>query len=140
MSEAQLALSLTAQHLFGFEQFVTGPNGLVVETLKALAQCLQPAQHLYFLYGPEGCGKTHLLKSLCESPHFTYLNAQTLTQPLLSYDVQRSYAIDQIEYLLPDSEGFFHFYNKVIDAGQTLVLSERGGPHRVLLAWVLCTF
>lgn len=52
----QLPLSLTPPRGMHFDNFIAGPNRVVIDTLR---EGLVPGQG-YFLCGPEGSGKTHL--------------------------------------------------------------------------------
>jgi DnaA family protein len=56
----QVPLPLVPQPQPSFESFVAGVNGLVVSQLRA---ALPPRSPVY-LWGPAGCGKTHLLQAL----------------------------------------------------------------------------
>jgi DnaA family protein len=58
----QIPLKLEPSREFRFEDFVSGPNEAVVESLKAV---INEKDKLLFLSGPEGTGKTHLLNAAC---------------------------------------------------------------------------
>ncbi|QOC21720.1 hypothetical protein IC757_11800 [Wenzhouxiangella sp. AB-CW3] len=57
MTHAQLSLSLKPPRRPSFDNFVTGDNGALIGTLKS---GLEPGQW-YFLAGPSGSGRSHLL-------------------------------------------------------------------------------
>lgn len=58
----QIPLPLMPLRDYRFDNFVRGPNGLLVETLKNLPG--EPASSI-FMTGAEGSGKTHLLNAVC---------------------------------------------------------------------------
>ena len=60
----QIPLQLEPPRPDRFEEFVVGPNGPVVETVRHLLD--EPGASL-FLSGPEGSGKSHLLNALCHA-------------------------------------------------------------------------
>jgi DnaA family protein len=59
----QIPLAIGPEALPTFDSFLAGPNVAVVEHLQSLAM---PAAPLY-LWGPAGCGKTHLLRALAHA-------------------------------------------------------------------------
>lgn len=56
----QIPLSLGPEPDFSFANLVTGPNAAALELLRGL----KPGAPPVFLWGPPGCGKTHLLRAL----------------------------------------------------------------------------
>jgi len=56
----QIPLAIGVEPLPTFEGFVPGANAAAVQHLLAL----QPAAAPVYLWGPQGCGKTHLLRAL----------------------------------------------------------------------------
>jgi len=56
----QIPLAIGPEPLPTFDSFLPGPNGGALEHLRRLAM---PAAPVY-LWGPTGCGKTHLLRAL----------------------------------------------------------------------------
>lgn len=58
----QLPLGLGPDEPPGFENFFRGPNAAAVEHVRTLAGQARPAP--VYLWGPGGCGKTHLLLAL----------------------------------------------------------------------------
>ena len=59
----QLTLAITPPPPRDFASFVAGANAAVLAHLQALAAPAAPAAPVY-LWGPPGCGKTHLLQAL----------------------------------------------------------------------------
>lgn len=58
----QIPLQLEPSREQRFEDFIAGPNAAVVAELQTL---LDGGEESFFLSGPEGAGKTHLLNALC---------------------------------------------------------------------------
>ncbi|TVQ36431.1 MAG: hypothetical protein EA370_08270 [Wenzhouxiangella sp.] len=75
MSRQQIPLALKPPRRPGFENFVAGPNKAVVELL---ASGLEPAGW-YFLAGPAGCGRSHLLNASFADHHRRGHTVQFLT-------------------------------------------------------------
>ncbi|MDF2690513.1 MAG: hda [Gammaproteobacteria bacterium] len=59
----QLSLGLELSHSLTFENFYSGKNQQVVQTLQDFAD--NKAEHFIYLWGSEGAGKTHLLQATC---------------------------------------------------------------------------
>lgn len=62
MKGLQLPLGVQLSDAASFESYHAGPNGEVVEALRAMAADRAPP--LLFLFGPPASGKTHLLQAL----------------------------------------------------------------------------
>lgn len=61
---AQLPLALTLADHASFETFVAGDNGAAVHHVRAVAG---GAGETLWLWGPAGCGKSHLLQASCRA-------------------------------------------------------------------------
>lgn len=68
MSE-QLALDLRLRESASFENYLAGANGEPLTCLRASVEALArgdaSSERLIYLWGEEGCGKTHLLQAAC---------------------------------------------------------------------------
>jgi len=62
---AQLALGISLAPRTSFDAFFTGPNGLAVELLRAIARGERERQA--YLAGDTGLGKSHLLQAACRA-------------------------------------------------------------------------
>lgn len=69
MRPRQLNLPISRAAPAGFDDFIAGPNGLAVAQVRdaALRHGSAPAAPPIYLWGPVGCGKTHLLQALARS-------------------------------------------------------------------------
>jgi DnaA family protein len=56
----QIPLPIAAAAPQNFGSYVPGPNGMVLQQLREVGATSTPV----YLWGPEGCGKTHLLRAL----------------------------------------------------------------------------
>lgn len=113
MSQQQIPLALKPPRRPGFENFIAGPNQAVVETL---ARGLEPGGW-YFLGGPAGSGRSHLLAAA-----FAGLSARGLqvafialalsrNRPLLDASSGDWVVIDDVDRLAGDREGEMLLFN-----------------------------
>lgn len=107
MSTAQIPLALKPPRRPGFDNFVAGPNQAVVDSLAA---GLDPAQW-YFLAGPAGSGRTHLLSAAFSTlarrgrdVKFMALGART-NWPLIEQTEGDYVLLDDIDALAADDSG-----------------------------------
>lgn len=96
-------------------------------------------ERFLFLWGPNGCGKSHLLQACCAatltSQTAIYLPLQMLKEwgadSIDGLDSHNLVAIDDIEQVALDKaweEQLFHLYNRLRDNGQTLIISASCPP------------
>ncbi|MEQ1440469.1 DnaA regulatory inactivator Hda [Fontimonas sp. SYSU GA230001] len=67
MKGAQLPLAVQLRDTANFDSYLAGPNA---EAVQALRELRQPV----LLYGPPGCGRTHLLQAACRQHGGSYLS------------------------------------------------------------------
>jgi DnaA-homolog protein len=69
----QIPLAIGPAPLHTFDGYLPGANGAALAHLRALASVLphaaQQAPAPVYLWGPRGCGKTHLLRALADAAH-----------------------------------------------------------------------
>lgn len=87
----QLILDIRPDAPPDFSNFLTGPNGEVVTTLRAMNTPAQPfsGEHVIYLWGEAGVGKSHLLQAWSTLAQATYYPAGPLPGPeaaMLSVD------------------------------------------------------
>jgi len=134
LAHPQLPLGIGLKDAATFDNFYTAGNELVIEALQ------QGTDRMLYLWGPPGCGKSHLLQALC---HATAANGQSRVYlplqelmalaPELLEGLERQVliAIDDIQVIagMPQwEEALFHLYNRVRDHGHRLVVSATVAP------------
>lgn len=144
--------SLELNRNYTFDQFVIGPGNLFAHAA-ALAVCEAPARNYnpFFIYGPVGLGKTHLMQSLAQEiglryPHFRilYMTSEKFTNHLITAIQTRStqqfrnryrnldlLLIDDIHFIAEKEatqEEFFHTFNALYDAHKQIVVSSDRPP------------
>lgn len=145
MPAEQLVLDIRQPLQMDFASFYTGRrNRLLVSRLQALAAG-QPGQ-VFFVWGPVGSGKSHLLQAVCaaacdQGVSALYLEGGQLRElppeVLEQLEHYALVALDDIDLLACDSdwqEALFHFYNRLLAARHSLVVSARKAPAQLRLA------
>ncbi|MCI0733664.1 MAG: DnaA regulatory inactivator Hda [Methylococcaceae bacterium] len=125
-----------------FDTFFAGPNRQVIESLKAFLQSDQ-GDHLLFIRGESGLGKTHLLQASCRaasridrSAFYLPFQEWTKLSPDLLEGLENYHlvCVDDIDSIAgnPDWEtAFFHFFNRHREKSKHLVVSARLPPQRL---------
>ena len=134
----QLALAIQLSDEATLEDFHWGHNLLLQQHVQTL---LGPGEmkHLLYVWGPPGCGKSHLLQACCHALHRTkaiYLPLPILKEfsPQLLEGLEEHALIciddiDAIEGLSAWEEALFHLYNRIREnAHSTLIISGRTTP------------
>ncbi|VCU71956.1 DnaA regulatory inactivator Hda [Pigmentiphaga humi] len=111
----QLLLDVLAAPAPSLENYVAGPNTEALAALRALG----PARAVY-LWGPAGCGRTHLLRALSDRRDAVYLDSRSpvsayrsVAQPDESSARPRLVAIDDLHLLdEPRLACVFSLYNR----------------------------
>lgn len=113
MSSTQIPLALKPPRRPGFDNFVVGPNQAVVDTLDA---GLEGGQW-YFLAGPTGSGRSHLLSASFASLIRRGLDARfmalssAVNWPLLDQTDGDFVLLDDIDALAGDADGELLLFN-----------------------------
>lgn len=134
----QLPLGLQLRSSARFSNFVPGANAELLTQLKQVAEGGAGSQ--VFCWGAEGTGKTHLLQACCQfaatcehtAVYLSLADFHQLAPELLNgWDVYRLVCLDDFEAIAgrPDwEEAVFHLYNRVQQAGGSLVVSAAVSP------------
>lgn len=134
----QFILDVTLAEESDFEGFRGADNGLVVDTLRALAQGCGERQ--VYLYGDAGSGKTHLLQAVCHEVSQRGRRAAYLPPELLASAGARSMeGFDALDVVCLDGVGglcgtpqgeaaLFNLINAARARDAALVLSDRRPP------------
>lgn len=124
--------SINPQEAFGFridddinfDSFISADDGYIVATLqKAIVNC---NNELYFIVGPYGCGKTHLLTALFHSIKIPQNNAffldlnfvKNVSPKLISDEPRNIMLLDNIDAVAGDSDlelALFALFNRWVD-------------------------
>lgn len=129
----QILLPLEQRRPDRFEDFVTGPNAAVVAALREV-----PAggERCVFLHGPEGSGKSHLLNALCNRVQEAggaafYIVPGALPEiaaaSLKGLECFELVCVDDIDLVAGSrawEEALFHCFNRLREAGRSLVVSS----------------
>ncbi|TDF41610.1 DnaA regulatory inactivator Hda [Alteromonadaceae bacterium M269] len=134
----QLSLPVNTSDKVSFESFVFGENQQAIDSLKKLITKDETAPFLFYLFGEKGCGKSHLLISLCHYAHARGLDAiyidlkqtQELVPDVLSnLEASSIICLDGLENIKSSvewQEAVFDLINRVKEQGDTsIVISGR---------------
>jgi DnaA family protein len=121
-----------------FDSFVAGPNRAAVDQLRALAR--GAAGGVYWLCGPAGVGKTHLLQATCalarsEGAETAYLPLSQLAalgpETLEGWQASRVTALDNVAAIAGRrdwEQGLFRLYREVDERGAVLLAAAAAPP------------
>lgn len=135
----QLPLGVRLRPDAQFNNFLVGPNALILDSLQALFDS-DDCEPIIYLSGASGSGRSHLLQACCHQAEINnkeaiYLPAAELTQLVPAVFESLEYydliCLDDLERLLgkPEwEEALFHLYNRVRDAGKQLVIAANESP------------
>ncbi len=125
----QLVLDLPFRTALGrAEFFVTQSNEKAVAWLDRWPDWPGPA---IFLHGPEGCGKSHLIRVWCTKSEAVAIKPAQLTiaavPEIAGYG---SVALDQADHIV-EHEPLLHLYNLLREQGGSLLLACRTPPRQL---------
>jgi DnaA family protein len=136
---AQLPFDFHRDQSAVFQSYYPGGNGEVLGALRHLS-AFASAQSVY-LWGPIGCGKSHLLQAMCHAAStssgraVSYLPLQeaAVHGPQICEGLESCamVCIDDLEAVGGDHDwehGLFALFNRLRDAGRTLVVSGTVAP------------
>jgi DnaA family protein len=134
----QLPLGLQLKAAAHFANFVPGTNTELVAQLQQAAA--GQGERFFFCWGSPGCGKTHLLQACCHRAagaarraiYVSLRDSQRFAPALLEgWEQFDLVCIDDVDGIAgkPDwQEALFHLYNRIRDAGGTLIVSAAAAP------------
>lgn len=134
----QLTLGVGLKDEATFANYFSGNNALLIEELKKAA--LGEGERVIYFFGAGGEGCTHLLQAACheaalQSRRSVYLPLAQLIDfsPTLfeGLETLSLVCIDDIHKIAgrPEwEEAFFHFYNRIHDAGGYLIVASNVAP------------
>lgn len=156
---APTAVNPSAQPLnerYVFNQFVIGKsNELAAAAAHAVAEAPGKQYNPFFIYGPTGLGKTHLMQAIAHkvlekvpSTRVLYVGAEQFINEVIEGirghtmpDLRRRYRSDVDLFLVDDvhflegkeatQEEFFHTFNALYEAGKQIVLTSDRLPKEI---------
>lgn len=133
MTDGQLTFDLGHQPALGREDFLVAACN--AEAVAWLERWPDWPAHALALFGPAGCGKTHLLSAFAQRhagegvARIAAAHLKTEALPRLLAGV-RLVLVDELDSLA-DEAALFHLWNLVKETGRFLVLSGREAPARL---------
>lgn len=131
----QLPLAITWRDQATFTNFYTGDNAQLVDSLQSINEVL------VYLWGEQGCGKTHLLQAVCQqstssAPVYLPLKELLQMQPavLEGMEAMNPICLDDIQVIAGKKgweEAFFHLFNRVRDLGNKMIISATAPPNKL---------
>jgi DnaA family protein len=133
----QLPLGVRLRAGAVYESFAPGRN---VEVLRALRS---DATGPLWLWGPHGCGKTHLLQAACAAAgeaaaYFPLGSAALPPEALTGFERNRLLCVDDVDKIAGNSpweRALFRLFNDAAELGTRLIFAAAQAPRQG--AWVL---
>lgn len=134
MTDGQLALDLGHRPALGRDDFLVAPCN--AEAVAWLERWPQWPHHALALFGPQGCGKSHLLE-VFRAHHG--LETEIIPASQLNAADSLRMQLDAVTIIdnmddLSDETALFHLWNRTKEAGRTLLLAGRTAPARLKVA------
>lgn len=134
----QLPLDFEFNNELTFDSFVTGGNAEAVDVLQRLT--MELTEPYVYLWGGAATGKSHLLQAVCQS--FASLQKPAAMIPLAQHQQLAPEILDGLEQLslvcIDDidciaglaewEEALFHFFNRMRDSANKLLISGGASP------------
>ncbi|MBR9972209.1 HdaA/DnaA family protein [Magnetospirillum sulfuroxidans] len=134
MNDGQLTLDLGHRPALGRDDFLVAPCN--AEAVAWLERWPAWPQHALALFGPQGCGKTHLLAVFAQH-HGLATNiipaAELTAADSLRMQLGPVTILDDLDGLT-DETALFHLWNRTKEAGRYLLLAGRTAPARLPVA------
>lgn len=134
----QLPLALGLQHAPGLDDFIVGHNQAVIDALRHSLEA--DGESILYLFGPAGCGRSHLLLGQCAAAEqrglrCAYLSladhARLAPEMLEGLENLDLVAVDDIQAIAADrvwEEALFALFNRCRDLGTRMLFSADCGP------------
>lgn len=135
LNNKQLALAIQPNDQATLANFCWGVNSLLQQQVQAMLSDNQ--DRLLYLWGAQGCGKSHLLQACCQAytGSAMYLPLKLLkdwgAESIADIEAHSLICIDDIQSVSKDiawEEAIFHLYNRVRDGGQGLLILSGTHP------------
>jgi DnaA family protein len=135
---AQLPLALDLRHAPGLDDFIVGRNRALLEQLHRALD--DNGEHLIFISGPTGSGRSHLLLGQCNAAEQAGLRCAylplrehpsltpTMLEGMEQFDLLAIDDVDAIAGEVDWETGLFNLFNRCRDNHRRLVFSATSGP------------
>lgn len=133
MSETQLALDLGHKPALGRDDFLVAPCN--AEAVAWLERWPDWPAHALAVFGPPGCGKSHLLAAFAS--HHGLGQVVSVTADKLTVDLVPKLVVNASVVMvddldkLADETALFHLWNLTKETGRWLLLAGRTAPARL---------
>jgi DnaA-homolog protein len=131
MKGAQLPLAVQLRDTASFDSYHAGPNAEALAAVRELAQPL-------LLYGPPGCGRTHLLQAACRTHGGAYLPLAVWRSHgpalLAGYDQAPALFIDDLDAVSSDSDwciALLRLIDVLRAGGRRYAIAAAAAPERL---------
>jgi len=140
----QLPLALGLQHAPSLADFIVGRNQAVIDALQRALH--GRGEQVMYLFGPAGCGLTHLLLGQCAAAearglHCAYLplaeRAALAPEMLEGLETLDLVAVDDVQLIAADpawERALFGLFNRCRERGTRLLFSADRGPAALPIA------
>jgi DnaA family protein len=133
----QIPLELASRPLNRFDNFISGDNKWLIESLKS-SQDIQ-GEKLHYVWSDVGFGKSHLLQACINyaldmgwvAVYLPLSDPQLSSEVLIGLEQCQWVAIDDVDKVVGDKdweESLFHFFNRCKDAKCTVIFSSSVAP------------
>jgi DnaA family protein len=134
----QLPLSLWLQHLPSLDDFIVGQNQVVIDALQRSLE--GGGEAILYLFGPAGCGRSHLLQGQCalaekhglQCAYLGLSDRATLSPQMLEgLETLDLIAVDDVQLIAGDrvwEAALFALFNRCHDLGTRMIFSADCGP------------
>jgi DnaA family protein len=131
----QLAFPPPINHRIRFENFFWQNNTILRDTLLSSLSLHPHTERIFYLWGEQGSGKSHLLQASCQLTPCAYLPLKELIRVgpeiLENLEHLNLIAIDDCDHVAGNQEweeALFHCYNKVLTQEKTRLLFASTKP------------
>lgn len=137
MKQQQLTIDFKFEIEANFNLYFEQGNELLVSSLQEFVRhaAVRPSHQIFYLYGPKGSGKSHLLQAACHLAEELKLTSQYLPcQQLLQMPVEFTLGLELNQLLVIDDvdlihrdmvwqTGLFDLINRVLEQGHKILFS-----------------
>ena len=151
VTSGQVSLGLELSTRMTLNNFINTENKTIISNIYNLIDLHsnnasvtnQVGENTLYLYGPKGCGKTHLLHGICHLANqkqlsSIYLDAKSITEENIIRLEDMQYleviCIDNIEYISQKKQweiAFFNLFNRAYTQGTNLIMTSSQKPKQL---------